>query len=147
MFKYLGIHLSDLGSYEKHPHSDFHRETLEKARMRVGVVSLLGMHMDGLRPKTAVRLYKSLVRPILEFGAQVVSKSKKQIREMEIVQNNALRRLLGLHRNVKPEIVRLLAGVETLESRFNQLKITYFHKLRTSDSRRPTIPNFSSTSF
>ena len=74
-----------MGSYEKHPYNDFHKNTLEKARKRVGVVSLLGMHMDGLRPKTAVRLYKSLVRPILEFGAQVVSKSKKQMRELEIV--------------------------------------------------------------
>ena len=77
---------------------------------RVGVVSLLGLHLDGLNPVTAIRLYKSLIRPILEFGAQIVPYSKKQIEELEIVQNHALRRLLGLHHNVKPAIVRLLVA-------------------------------------
>ena len=85
---------------------------------------------------SAIRLYKSLLRPILEFGAQVVNFNAKQISELDKAQTSVLRRLLGLLPNVKPATVRLLAGVEPLESRFNQLKLSYFHKLRTCSKKR-----------
>ena len=128
-FKYLGILIQNSNS----SYNQFISEQLQKAKNRLGVVRLLGFHKDGLRISTAVKLYKLLIRPILEFGAQVVTYSKTQIDQFEKFQTQALRSLMGLHQNVKNETVRLISGVEPISARISVLKLRYFHKLRISD--------------
>ena len=128
-FKYLGILIQNFYS----SYNQFISEQLQKAKNRLGVVRLLGFHKDGLRISTAVKLYKLLIRPILEFGAQVVTYSKTQIDQFEKFQTQALRSLMELHQNVKNETVRLISGVEPISARISVLKLRYFHKLRISD--------------
>ena len=133
-FEYLGITLESKGSvtgpgraYQKHFVAQ-----MDKAERRLGAVRLLGFHKDGLRLKTAIKLYKLLVRPLLEFAAQVLPYNKFQLDEMEKFQCKALRTLFGLFPSVKAETVRLLAGVEPIACRFAVLRANYFHRLRTS---------------
>ena len=105
-FTYLGIEISGKGDVEcssAKPYGAFVSKILQKAKKRAGVVSLLGNSYDTLRPATAIRLYKSLVRPILEFGGQVVHYSEKQLCELEKAQLSIVKRLLGLHPNVRAE--------------------------------------------
>ena len=45
---------------------------LSKATQRAAGLRTLGVHCTGLRPKTGLKLYKALVRPIFEYGAQVI---------------------------------------------------------------------------
>ena len=45
---------------------------LDKARKRLWQIKHIGFSRDGLRPETALKLYKLLIRPILEYGAQVL---------------------------------------------------------------------------
>ena len=126
-FKYLGIIISYKGDVsgaprqggEKRAYKDFLSDILSKAEKRVNLVCLLGSHMDGLHPVTASRLYKSLIRPILEFGGQLISYNEAQVRKLEVCQNKTLRRLLGFHVNTKIEIVRRVAGVEPIEARLH----------------------------
>ena len=138
-FTYLGIEISGKGDVEcssAKPYGAFVSKILQKAKKRAGVVSLLGNSYDTLRPATAIRLYKSLVRPILEFGGQVVHYSEKQLCELEKAQLSIVKRLLGLHPNVRAETVRLTAGVEPIKARIHQLKLSYFHKIRTCNRNR-----------
>jgi len=127
-FKYLGILLNTTNNF----HHLFIKAQVTKAKDRLGIVRLLGFHRDGLRIKTAVKLYKLLVRPILEFACQVVKYKKTQLVTLEKFQCKALRELTGLHFNVKSQTVRLLTGVEPLTARFQILQLKYFHKLRVS---------------
>ena len=128
-FKYLGLLLKD----SKNQHGQFIKKQLKKAQKRLGVVRLLGFHKDGLCISTGVKLYKLLIRPLLEFGAQIVSYKKTLLYVLEKFQTKALKSLMGLHSCVKSETVRLLAGVEPLSARFAILKLKYFHKLRLGD--------------
>ena len=45
----------------------------KKTEARVNVIRHMGFHNDGLWPKRASRMYKILVRSILEYVAQVLS--------------------------------------------------------------------------
>ena len=72
-FKYLGVMLKD----SKNQHGQFIKTQLEKAKKRLGVVRLFGFQKDGLCISTGVKLYKLLIRPLLEFGAQIVSSKKR----------------------------------------------------------------------
>ena len=72
LYKYLGIWLSS-GARQKTLYKVHFEKILEKALARTHCIRHLGFHKDGLRPQTAIRMYKVLVRPILEYGAQALS--------------------------------------------------------------------------
>ena len=135
-FKYLGITLDATGAVGPGLcYRTFFASSLSRAEKRLGAIQLLGARKDGLRPTTAVRLYKLLVRPILEFGAQIIPFASTQLAKFEQFQCKSLRSLLGLAKSVKAETVRLIAGVEPVECRFASLKLAYFHRLRTSSKQ------------
>ena len=98
--KYLGIRISDRGDLSSgqghRGYKCFLARTLERAEVRIARVRGFGFHQDSLLHATAVRLYKALVRPILEFATQVVSFSKSQVSDLERFQCRALRSLVGL---------------------------------------------------
>ena len=140
-YKYLGILLSS-----SRPQNTLYREHFnrvkEKAERRIQCIKHLGYHQDGLRPQTAIRMYKTLVRPLLEYGAQVISyrrhflnsiKSPASVdeptffmKEIEHLQTKALKSLLQCPRNIPPSIIRLFTGVEPMACRIEMLKLRYY---------------------
>ena len=106
-YKYLGITLSTkrlTNLYSRH-----FAKALEKAQGRLQCIVHMGFHADGLRIETSIRMYKLLVRPILEYCAQVLiyrnyylSPTKAQAKRVkdftnkfEQFQIQALKRLLN----------------------------------------------------
>ena len=101
---------------------------LEKASKRLWQIKHIGFSKDGLRPETALKLYKLLIRPILEYGAQVltyvfsyINSIRSEVRgldeitgfvkKLEHFQTQALKNLLGAPKSTSPAIVRLFSGV------------------------------------
>ena len=69
-FRYLGITISTkrlTNLYSRH-----FAAIIQKAKRRLKCTKHLGFHADGLRIETAIRMYKLMVRPILEYGAQIL---------------------------------------------------------------------------
>ena len=114
-YKYLGIFLSS--KRLTNLYSEHFKNVMQKAERRLLCIRHYGFHMDGLRTETSVRMYKLLVRPILEYGAQVLiyrnyflaSNSKKSIdiveltahaKKLENFQTQSLKRLLNCPRHV-----------------------------------------------
>ena len=104
----------------------------------------------GLRPDTAIKMYKLLVRPILEYGAQVLifyhyylnpgkhrnrnlNKPGDFVEKIENFQNLALKNLLGCPKSSSPAVVRLFSGVEPMACRIDLLQLRYFWKILHSD--------------
>ena len=123
---------------------------LEKAKKRLQCIKHYGFHRDGLRPETAIKMYKLLVRPILEYGAQVLlfyhyymnarkrrnrnlNKPTDFVERIEKFQNQALKNLLGCPKSSSPAVVRLFSGVEPMASRIDLLQLRYFLKISNSD--------------
>ena len=98
-----------------------------------------------------------MVRPILEYGAQVLTYQKYFLKtsidipsidrpeklnkltvfeeKLEHLQTQALKMLIGCPKSTSPIIVRLFSGVEPLKSRLDMLKLRYFWKLTHSEDR------------
>ena len=148
-YKYLGILLSTkrlTNIFSKH-----FSKAIEKAERRIQCIRHLGYHADGLRIETAIRMYKILVRPILEYCSQVLiyrnyyystltnkrtqslSNTKDYAQKLEHFQTQALKKLLNCPKHIPPSIVRLFAGVEPLIGRLDLLKLRYFWKLSNID--------------
>ena len=140
-YKYLGILLSSSGPHNTR-YKDHFCKIMENAKRRLQCIKHLGYHRDGLRPETAIKMYKVLVRPLLEYGAQVISYKRHYLpsskatasvdklpffmKELEHFQTQALKTLLHCPRNVPPSVVRLFVGVEPIASRIEMLKLRYY---------------------
>ena len=125
-------------------------KVLEKAETRVNLIRHLGFERDGLRPETSIRMYKTMVRPILEYGAQVLSykhyyfterqlkkieEPAEMIRKLERFQNRVLKRLIPCPKNTPPGLLRLLTGTMPIEGRIDKLKLRYFWKLHHAEDK------------
>ena len=102
----------------------------KKAQARSQVTRWLGAQKDGLRPKTGLLLYQLLVRPVLEYGAQILSYSNPILKKFERLQLFILKRCLGLAQNTKNESVRILCGREPIAARFAFLKLKHLYRIR-----------------
>ena len=142
-YKYLGIIIST-----KKPSNIFtthFSNILEKAAVRVSTIRSYGFREDGFRLETSIKLYKLLVRPILEYCAQALCYAKYPlhsdrlhgsfVHKLEHFQTQTLKSLINAPKNSPPELVRLLCGVEPLASRFDLLKLRYFWKLTKFSDR------------
>jgi hypothetical protein len=88
----------------------------------------------GMRPRTAITLWQSLVRPTLEYASEIWAgqTTAAQAQKAEMVQMKFLRGTLGLHSKgsgVADEVVRAETGCERLRDRWAKLKLGYWRRL------------------
>ena len=157
-YKYLGIEISNFLAprsevqkfYRQLPFREYLDRILEKARKRLHICRSYGFAQDELRPSTALRLYKLLIRPLLEYGAQVISYSESQLERLEIFQTTAIKTLLGLSQTTSRHTTRLIAGIEPICARFDLLKLRFFKSVDLGHrddlahqilQHRKTVPN------
>ena len=136
--KYLGVTLTS--RYVTNLFRRHYASIVERVNVRVAAICRHGFHEDGLRLSTAVRLYKLVVRPLLEYCAQTLSYFRYSqnsclqevtgfAKELEQLQTRVLKRLVNCPRATSPAVLRLFCGVEPLAGRLEMLKLRYFWKV------------------
>ena len=146
-YKYLGVTFSNKRQTSLITH---HISTiLEKAERRINCIRHFGFQSDGLRPATSIMMYKTLVRPILEYAAQVLcyrhyyyrsgkkeeaanNKIDEHVVKLEAFQNRMLKKLVPCPKSTSPAIVRILTGTMPIAARIDILKLRYFWKISNS---------------
>ena len=150
IIKYLGVVFSNIRQtslYTRH-----FKRIIEKAEKRINCIRHFGFDSDGLRPSTCVKMYKVLVRPILEYAAQTLSyrhyyftksflkKNRNQTADfllrLEQCQNRVLKLLIPCPKSTPPCILRLFTGTIPLAAHIAILKLRYFWKLTHTATKR-----------
>ena len=93
--KYLGVNISPDGI-------DFlklAKERSDKAKGLSNMMASLGVNILGLAPEASTRIYKSFIRPAMEYGMQLSPASNDCLKFYQGAQNSALRRLLSAPKN------------------------------------------------
>ncbi|VVT55200.1 uncharacterized protein SAPINGB_P004477 [Magnusiomyces paraingens] len=106
--KLLGITLNNL--------LDFKSQILNKinkARKAVGAIWHLGGVQKGMRGSAVRSLYIACVRPIVEYGLEIWHHKilKGEIHKLEVMQNMALRRIVGAYRTTPIAVLQKEAGI------------------------------------
>ena len=131
---------------------------MNKARKRSWQIKHVGFNRDGLKPETALKLYKLIIRSILEYGGQVLTyvhsyfnsirselRSLDQInsfvKKLEHFQTQALKNVLGAPKSTSLAIVRLFSLVSPFFSRLDSLKLRYFWKKHDVKNTIKDIPS------
>ena len=126
--KLLGVTLTPNMKFKRHAEI-----AIEKARQRINLPKLLSGTDWGCSPKTIMRLYKAFVRPVLEYGAIVLlSASPYQLKQLQIVQNRAIKIAYRLPWRASTDEIHEIAGIEPLKERYQNLANKFIHSLETN---------------
>ena len=94
----------------------------------------------GLRPRSAVTLWKAIVRPILEYAAELWAGEipKTLADRAEAVQTSFAKVILGLVgcQSIPHDLLRAELGMERLESRWEKLRLGYWRRIHVANPDR-----------
>ena len=134
-YKYLGVEMGKIG---RGAWATYLERALGKAdfAMRQLVHCVTGRSQ--LRLTTTAHLFKTLVRPVLEYGDAIWGAmcSKEELRSLNRVQEQFGRRVLGLNFRAHSVFVRRELGLESMEERVMLATLRFFGRLRAMPDTR-----------
>ena len=134
-FKYLGVIFDTKLSYRSHVDS-----VVTKCSKRMNLLKLLTRTYWGADKKSLLKIYRSLIRPVIDYGMPAYfMTAKSQVKKIEIVQNQALRICCGAMPSTPTCILQAACNEMPLHLRHLYLCLTYrHHLLRNCTVRHPT---------
>ena len=103
---------------------DHCKEKAALANQRVNLLKMVRGKNWGANRRTLLRLYKQLVRPVLEYGAAAFGKKDKlAIKQLELAERRALRVVTSSHSKSSIQDLYELTGIEPLGERIQSLRL------------------------
>jgi hypothetical protein len=113
-------------------------ELIGKAKKRSAELLWMCGKDGGMRPRTALTLWKSIIRPKLEYAAELFAGevSLDLTKKVERVQVGFGRHVLGLGPGASDAFIRSELGLERMEARWAKLRLGYWRRLFSADPTR-----------
>ena len=125
-FKFLGVTLDRKLSMNRHV-----KEIQTKCKRRMNLFRCITSTQTGADRSTLLRLYKTIVLPIIEYGAAMYSGGKAPaLQKLEAVQNNFLRLALGAMKTSPVISLQVEANIPPLYIRRMDLVLRYYAKIQ-----------------
>ena len=135
-YKYLGTDLLTTVSNWR----PYFTKVLAKATRISQDLSHLCHRDAGLRPRSVATLWKAIVRPVLEYAAEIWAGDLPTdlANRAESLQTSFLRSILGLNgcQSIPLDFLRAETGMEKLSSRWDKLRLGYYHRLCNAGPER-----------
>lgn len=120
-YKYLGLILDQNFSWKSQM-----RKIVDKARKRSRALCAMGVR-DGVSVKAVLRGWEVLVRPVLEYGAEIWG--EKEWKEVEAIQMEMGWRVLGVSKLTTKEVIQGELGLGKMSSRRIILRLKFWRKI------------------
>ena len=105
----------------------FKQRLLEKAERNMRAAMGMGTRTKFLSVKAVVGIWKALIRPVLEYAAEIWGEKKWE--EAEILQRKMAKRILGLPEKTTNEAVLGDLGWWPLKARRDMIRLRYLQKI------------------
>jgi hypothetical protein len=125
-YKYLGVDVQRNGQWQRHM-----ARLTASATKRLPSLWKCGASHRGMRTRTARHLAEILVRPVLQYGAEIVWPTAKAQMAAERVMLQAARIVTGAGAGTLSDALRGELGWRSLEEMRTIRQLNYFHRLRT----------------
>ena len=135
-YRYLGVDvLEQVADWRAHV-----EQLITKATFRSNDLLWMCRRDAGIRPRSAATLWKAMVRPVLEYAAELWAGEipKELVKKAEKVQTDFARAILGLQGQwgVPNVLVRAELGLEKLSSRWEKLRLGYWRRIQVAEPSR-----------
>ena len=105
-------------------------------KARKGLVAIKTMAVARMSQKILVILFQSLVLSVIEYGFGLLTLSTAQLNRLEVIQNEAMRAILGCTRDTSAEAMRYLLNFPTIAERHHIAQVKAFLRV-TADVNHP----------
>jgi hypothetical protein len=113
-------------------------ERANKTNQRIIMFRKMGMNLHGLTIQAAVFIYKTYIRPMLEYGLQFTC--EKGLDKLQKSQNNELRAIFSANRNSSIAALHLLTKIPMIRTRQLILQASFFGMLHNNnDAAIPAV--------
>lgn len=130
-YKYLGVEL-----HNGIPFRQFRKRKLASATRAGHQVAGMGMYSGKLSVPLGIQVYQALVRPLLEYAAEVTSIQAWPA--ADIHQTAMGKRILQCSTRTSSAAVRGELGWHSMEARFQQLRVSFWGKIQMLQFDLPT---------
>lgn len=132
-YKYLGIHVGGTRSKEIETQS-----LITKCRTRLRPLKAMAYSNLGASVSVLRTMYIAYVRSVIDYAAPVLANyDKGRLNKLELIQNEAMRIILGCPKSTKVSNMRLELGLHSIMDRIKELNTV--HGLRTLRDERNTL--------
>jgi hypothetical protein len=108
---------------------------INKAKQITLLMQSLGMNIMGIAPAASVNLYKTFIRPILEYGTALRILPRKVGEKLQKSQNQALRSILSGNRTTSINAMHKLLQIPKFEVRNAIINMSFIGALHNSTDR------------
>ncbi|KAI8065081.1 hypothetical protein BDF21DRAFT_317692, partial [Thamnidium elegans] len=112
IFKYLGIHFNS---------KSLIIGNATKAVNSMKTLHFLGANHNGFDKFLSLKLYKSFIRPVLEYGVSIIRSNKKDFKLLEDAQDQCVRLMFNGHKTSSTKVIRHLNNTASMEERMVSL--------------------------
>ena len=126
--KYLGVYLSN--NTKEHANS-----RISATRRAFFALKSTGVFAKGVKTEAMVYLFKTVIRPVLLYGLQSVSNTKKSWEEIEKLQSKLLKASLYLKPSCRNTPLLHAMKIPRIEESVRQQEVMLLSSLLTSTSR------------
>ena len=105
-------------------------------KARKGLVALKTVAVARMSQRILVILYQTLILSVIEYGFGLLTLSKTQLSRLEVIQNEAMRAILGCTRDTSAEAMRYLLDFPTMSERHRLAQVKAFLRV-TTDVNHP----------
>ena len=115
---------------------DFHtlcRERTDKAKGVAAALRPLSMNMSGWAPAASALVYKTFVRPVMEYGVELKIPDPKQMARYQKAQNLALRFILQAPAHTSTNAMHRILGIQPFHARAQDLNFKFANRLHNHD--------------
>ena len=106
-----------------------------RAQQRLSILKCVAGKSFGADRIILLRMYKSLIRPILEYASSILDGPRnRRVESLEVIQNAALRIATGALRTSPVTAVQVDTNVEPLKVRRQDLLLRYYLKVKGNEN-------------
>jgi len=111
----------------------------EKALKAMAIIKSKGLAEKLIHALTKSQLYKSFIMPILTYGIELVTLSKKEFNQMRITESNIIKNLLNVRSSCRTKPIMDALRIETLARRITKMKLSLFVRLSENEYTKLVI--------
>ena len=132
-YKYLGMTLNNKGTLQNHIEDI-------KGKVHIATQTILNVaaYQDYriIEMETIWKLYKTCIVPIITYSAEAWNPTAEEYRQLEDIQNTALRNILDTNNKTPIAALQIQSGLPIIKEKIHEVQINYYaKKIRTDDTK------------
>ena len=127
--KYLGIWFNQNNTNKDH----LQERRIKMWRAYFSIKKEIGLEGKDIKPLLKAHLIKTFIRPIAYYGLENISMSETDIKKMQKMENNMIKRTLNISARTRSKNLLYAMSIEPVEIKLKMLKLKFVKRILANE--------------